>query len=73
MVIKKNGHAIFLKYFLQTNLFLFFPTTQIGIRTPLPLREEAFMPTSNGLTRIVNLNCLLLSFPTKTSASPTRT
>jgi hypothetical protein len=73
MAISKNGHANSLKYIFQTNLILSLPTTQIGVCTPLPLREKAFAPTSNGLTRIVYLNCFFLSLPIRTSASPTKT
>jgi len=48
MVIEKNGHVIFLKYFPQVNkLLLSLPIIQIKVRTLLPLGEKAPTPTSN--------------------------
>jgi hypothetical protein len=49
MVIEKNGHVIFLKYFPQINkLLLYLPTIQIKLHTLLPLGEKAPTPTSEG-------------------------
>jgi hypothetical protein len=38
MMLGKNGHVIFLKYFLEFNMLLSLPTTQKGGNTSLPLR-----------------------------------
>ncbi len=38
MMLGKNGHVIFLKYFLEVDLLLSLPTTQKGGNTSLLLR-----------------------------------
>jgi hypothetical protein len=72
MMFKKNGHVIFLKYSPKFNMLLFWPTIQRRgcMPLPLPLHEEAYVPTSNGLRRIMNLNCSLLSPLIKMGKSP---
>jgi hypothetical protein len=52
MMLKKNGHVIFLKYFPKANLLLFLPIVQMGIHMPLPLGEEDPMTTSH-----IDLRC----------------
>jgi hypothetical protein len=37
MMLGKNGHAIFVKYFLEFNMLLSLPTSQKGGHTSLPL------------------------------------
>jgi hypothetical protein len=37
----------------------------MGVQASSPLNEEALTPTSNGIAKIVNLNCLFLSPPIK--------
>jgi hypothetical protein len=44
-----------------------------GACMPLPLREEAHVPTSNELERIVNLNCLFLLPPIRIGESSIKT
>jgi hypothetical protein len=74
MMFKKNGHAFSLKYSPKVNTLFFWPTIQRGGCTPLPppppLQEEAYVPTSNGLRRIMNLSCSLLPSLIKRGKSP---
>jgi len=39
---------------------------------PSPLGEEVLAPISNGLRRIMNLNCSFLLHPIRMGKSPTR-
>jgi hypothetical protein len=45
----------------------------MGVQASSPLKEEAFTSTSNGLGRIVNLNCLFLSPLIRMNKNPIRT
>lgn len=40
MMLKKNGHAIFLKYFLEIDLFFVLLITQKMVHTPSPLGKK---------------------------------
>jgi len=56
MMLKKNDHAIFLKYSFKVDLLLSLPVVQKKGCTPSPLGKEAPMQTSNGFGRIINLS-----------------
>jgi hypothetical protein len=56
MRLKKNGHAIFFKYFFKVDLLFSLPIVQKKGCTPSPLGKEAPMQTSNGFGRIINLS-----------------
>jgi hypothetical protein len=71
--VRKNGHAIFLKYSLKVNIPLSLPIVEKRAHTPPLLREKASTPTSNGLGRIMDLNFSLLLPPIRIGKSPTGT
>jgi len=56
MMLEKNDHAIFLKYFLKVDLLLSLLVVQKKGCTPSPLGKKAPMQTSNGFGRIINLS-----------------
>jgi hypothetical protein len=64
MMLKKNGHVIFLQYSLKTNLLLFLPIVQMGIYTPLPLRNKIlWQPPTLTLDVLKNLTNSKLLVP----------
>jgi hypothetical protein len=62
-----------LKYSFEVNLFFFLTIAQKGGSTSLPLKEKTFVPTLNGLGRIMNLSYLFLSPLIKMNESLTKT
>lgn len=53
---KRNGHPIFLKCSLETNLHPFLQTAQDGVHMTLPPIKKTPMSTSSGLGMKVDLN-----------------
>lgn len=73
MTLKKNDHAISLKYSIKVDPLFSLIIAQKGIRMPLPLKEKSFTLTLNGDGKLVNLSCLLLLPPIRMGESPTGT
>jgi len=82
MMLKKNGHAIFLKYSLEIDLFFLLPTTQKGVHTPSSLGRNSCtnfkwtwkgsVPSYSFLSPPIKITKSNYLFDT-TSESPTKT
>jgi hypothetical protein len=76
-ILKKNDVSkrmvmLFLKYIFLKLFCCFFCQLLKRGDMPSPLGEEVLAPISNGLRRIMNLNCSFLLHPIRMGKSPTR-